>query len=105
MMQCLLLSLLTGFASLANAFAADINLQQAASIVTHEPRAPKLAESFEVLKTAHWLLCYDNCFLTIACIYAAAIHIFTPIRKEDPDRRRQVNPVLCLLRMAQVTCT
>ncbi len=53
MMQSLLLSLLTGFASLANAFAADINLQQAASIVTHKPRAPKLAESFEVLRTAH----------------------------------------------------
>lgn len=51
MMQCLLLSLLAGFASLATAFAADINLQQAASIVTHEPRAPKLAESFELQYT------------------------------------------------------
>ena len=52
-MQCHRLTLLTGFTSVVVAFAADINLQQAASLVTHEPPAPKLAKSFEVLRIAH----------------------------------------------------
>jgi hypothetical protein len=53
MMQCHFLILLTGFTSVVIAFAADVNLQQAASLVTHEPPAPSLAESFEVLRIAH----------------------------------------------------
>ncbi len=52
-MQCRSLTLLTGFTSVVIAFAADTNLQQTASLVTHEPPAPILAKSFEVLRTAH----------------------------------------------------
>ena len=52
-MQCHFVTVLTGFASVVVAFAADINLQQAASLVTHEPPAPNLAKSFEVHRIAH----------------------------------------------------
>jgi len=50
MKQCHSLTLLTSFTSVLIAFAADINLQQGASLVTH---APSLAKSFEVHRTAH----------------------------------------------------
>ena len=53
MKQCHSLTLLTSFTSVLIAFAADINLQQGASLVTHEPPAPSLAKSFEVHRTAH----------------------------------------------------
>ena len=48
MIQCRVLMLLTGLASLAATFAADTQPQQAVLLVSRDPRAPKLAESFEV---------------------------------------------------------